>query len=62
MKLDYPDVLIDSFRDADLGKINSVAVSRALGRIEILGNHTSYSGGLVPTSTVDSLVVEDVSI
>lgn len=55
-------MLIDSFRDADLRKIDSVAVSRAPGRIEILGNHTSYSKDLVLTSTVDSLVVEDVSI
>ena len=33
-----------------------MVVSRAPGRIEILGNHTDYNGGLVLTSTVDQFV------
>ena len=56
MILDYPDVLIDCFRDTDLGEIDTVAVSRAPGIIEILGNHTDYNGGLVLTSTIDQFV------
>jgi galactokinase len=31
-------------------------VSRAPGRVEVLGNHTDYNGGLVLASTIDSFV------
>ncbi|MGY5859955.1 MAG: galactokinase [Candidatus Thorarchaeota archaeon] len=43
-------------RELETGKSDSVAISRAPGRIEILGNHTDYNGGLVLTSTIDQYV------
>jgi len=54
--LEYPDVLLDAFHDLDTKESGSVSVSRAPGRIEILGNHTDYNGGLVLTSTIDQFV------
>ena len=56
MILEYPEVLTNSFRDLEAVETDSVAVSRAPGRIEILGNHTDYNGGLVLTSTIDQFV------
>ncbi|MHA1577430.1 MAG: galactokinase [Candidatus Thorarchaeota archaeon] len=54
--MDVPDILTKAFVDLDKGKSDSAVVSRAPGRIEILGNHTDYNGGLVLTSTVDQFV------
>jgi len=54
--LEYPDVLTNAFLDLHNEKKNSAVVSRAPGRIEILGNHTDYNGGLVLTSTIDQFV------
>jgi len=34
----------------------TVVISRAPGRIEILGNHTDYNGGLVMASTIDQFI------
>ncbi|MGY5879009.1 MAG: galactokinase [Candidatus Thorarchaeota archaeon] len=56
MNLEYPDVLVKAFHDLDPPKSDSAVVSRAPGRIEILGNHTDYNGGLVLTSTIDQFV------
>ncbi|TFG26673.1 galactokinase [Candidatus Thorarchaeota archaeon] len=56
MILDYPDALTNALRDLDTKVSESVVVSRAPGRIEILGNHTDYNGGLVLTSTIDQYV------
>ena len=56
MNLEYPEVLVNAFQGLDPSKSDSVAVSRAPGRIEILGNHTDYNGGLVLTSTIDQFV------
>ncbi|MBE0526601.1 MAG: galactokinase [Candidatus Thorarchaeota archaeon] len=56
MNLEFPEVLINSFRDLVHEKRDSVVVSKSPGRIEILGNHTDYNGGLVLTSTIDQFV------
>ena len=56
MILEFPDVLLDAFQDLDPKASDSVAVARAPGRVEILGNHTDYNGGLVLTSTIDQFV------
>ena len=56
MILEYPDVLINAMHDLDTKKSESVVVSRAPGRVEILGNHTDYNEGLVLTSTIDQYV------
>jgi len=54
--LEYPDVLLDAFQNLDPKVSDSVVVSRAPGRLGILGNHTDYNGGLVLTSTIDQFV------
>ena len=56
MSLDYPEILAREFHDLCEKRIDSVVVSRAPGRLEILGNHTDYNGGLVLTSTIDQFV------
>lgn len=56
LTLEYPDVLANAFLDLNNGNSDSAVVSRAPGRIEILGNHTDYNGGLVLTSTIDQFV------
>ena len=56
LSLKYPDVLLDNFREIAPANTESATVSRAPGRIEILGNHTDYNGGLVLASTIDQFI------
>ena len=56
MKAEIPDILLERFHDTVKDAESPVISSRAPGRIEILGNHTDYNGGLVLASTIDQFV------
>ncbi|MFW9845073.1 MAG: galactokinase [Candidatus Thorarchaeota archaeon] len=56
MNLEFPEILVSAFHNLETPDNDSVTVTRAPGRIEILGNHTDYNGGLVLTSTIDQFV------
>lgn len=56
MNLEFPEVLIDSFHAIIPERGHSAVVSKSPGRIEILGNHTDYNGGLVLASTINRFV------
>jgi galactokinase len=56
LNLEYPEILTRAFQNLYEDKVDSAVVSRAPSRIEILGNHTDYNGGLVLTSTIDQFI------
>ncbi|TFG31428.1 galactokinase [Candidatus Thorarchaeota archaeon] len=56
MNLVIPEILFDAFHDIVEDQKESIFGARAPGRIEIIGNHTDYNGGLVLASTLDRFI------
>ncbi len=56
MSSEIPEILIEKYHELVEESENPLVVARAPGRIEILGNHTDYNGGLVLASTIDKFV------
>src|SRR5277367_798526 len=49
------EIALAAFADAFGGK--PTAIGRAPGRVELLGNHTDYNGGLVMAAAIDRYTV-----
>jgi galactokinase len=54
--MDVPQGLIEKLREMSSGSLSGALVARAPGRVEVLGNHTDYNGGVVLASTIDRYV------
>jgi len=51
-----PEGMLDRLRDMVGGIATRPLLSRAPGRVEVLGNHTDYNGGIVLAATIDRFV------
>ncbi|MHA1576473.1 MAG: galactokinase [Candidatus Thorarchaeota archaeon] len=56
MTLEIPKGMWEELEKLDERIQENVWISRAPGRVEVLGNHTDYNGGIVLASTVDRFV------
>ena len=56
MTLEIPKGMWDELEKLDEVIRENVWISRAPGRVEVLGNHTDYNGGVVLASTIDKFV------
>mgnify|MGYP000430346714 CR=1 FL=1 len=56
MKLDVPHSLITELRELARELPEAAVFAKAPGRVEILGNHTDYNGGLVLATTIERYV------
>ncbi|MHA1576334.1 MAG: galactokinase, partial [Candidatus Thorarchaeota archaeon] len=56
MKLEIPRGMWEELEKLNEGIPENAWVSRAPGRVEILGSHTDYNGGVTLASTVDNFV------
>lgn len=56
MTIDIPEGMKEELEKLYEGTPDKVWISRAPGRVEILGNHTDYNGGVVLASTIDKFV------
>ncbi|MHA1637938.1 MAG: galactokinase [Candidatus Thorarchaeota archaeon] len=56
MTIDIPEGMKEELEKLHDGAPEKGWISRAPGRVEILGNHTDYNGGVVLASTIDRFV------